>query len=87
LMHVWHYSQNILENDPAWSEGSCNYAAFLVLNRYSDEQAAYIIAGMNNDPNPVYGEGFRRVKKLVEAKGISSWLESVRKSNSFPLGY
>ena len=36
---------------------------------------------MLKDPDLVYGEGFRRVKKYAEREGLSSWLELLSKKN------
>jgi hypothetical protein len=34
LTHVWQSVHGRLENDPAFAEGSCNYASYLVLGQY-----------------------------------------------------
>ena len=74
LMHVWLFSNAPTDIDPAFREGSCNYAAYLALQKYSDKEALFVIDRMLQDPDPIYGDGFRRVKEFVEEKGIRYWL-------------
>jgi hypothetical protein len=74
LMHVWQFMQGRLHVEQALSEGSANYAACLVLSSIGGKAAEYSIEMMLNDPDPVYGEGFRRVKSFAEREGIAAWL-------------
>ncbi len=83
LMHVWMFTNAPTDIDPVLREGSCNYAAFLIIRNYPDKEARFVVDNMTSDPNPVYGEGFRRVKKYVDRHGVSKWLEYL-KSNKYP---
>lgn len=80
LTHVWQFQQGRLEQDEALSEGSCNFASYLVLRKTCGEDAEYIIHGMLNDNDPIYGEGFRRVKAYAEKEGLSAWLNLLKKN-------
>jgi hypothetical protein len=60
--------------DEAFEEGSANYAAYLVLRgRPGDEERLHHPRD-DGGPDRAYGEGFRRVKKYVEGRGIPAWL-------------
>ncbi len=87
LMHVWLYSNAPLEMDPALAEGSCNYSSYLFLQNDRDKLTGYILNSMEKDPDIFYGEGYRRVKKMVRRMGIESWLEYLRDNKNFPSGY
>lgn len=87
LMHVYQYLNSPDNNHPAFCEGSCNFASYLILRENDDKLATYILKSMEEDEDPHYGAGYRRVKAMVEKKGIAFWLESLRKSKSFPSGY
>jgi hypothetical protein len=87
LMHVWQYLHGMIGNDPAFCEGSCNYAAYLVLKDYPDKFAEYLIYNLENDKDEIYGDGFRRVKKLVDDYGIDYWLNQLKENRNFPVGY
>ncbi|UCD94806.1 MAG: protein DA1 [Candidatus Zixiibacteriota bacterium] len=87
LMHVWQHENSPAKNDPAFCEGSCNYASFLVLKHYSGEIAEYLIDNLNRDDDKIYGDGFRRVKKLAEDHGLDYWLRHLKSHKNFPAGY
>ncbi len=87
LAHVWQFRAGRLDNDEAFSEGSCNYASFLVLQRYGGRSAEYVIANLVDDRNDIYGEGFRRVRRYADAEGVAAWLERLRDSDRLPRGY
>ena len=87
LMHVWQYLNGPLGNDPALCEGSCNYASLMVLKQIGGAEADYLIESLRKNSDPVYGEGFRRVERLVRARGADGWLEHLRTSKYFPAGY
>ncbi len=83
LMHVWQFLNAPLHNDKALCEGSCNYATYLVLREMSNIEAKYLTDKMEDDPDPYYGVGYRKVKAYVEQNGQSAWL-SYLKSNTTP---
>lgn len=85
LMHIWLYGRNVPAKSPKMIEGSCNYASYLVLKRLKTPEAAYRIQELLNNPDPVYGGGFRRVHRLVESRGIPGWLNYIQRKNRLPL--
>lgn len=87
LGHVWQFNHGRFENDKAWAEGSCNFASYLVLGRYSDKEADFFRHSIAADENRIYGEGFRRVKRYVDDKGVDAWLKQLRKKPGFPRSY
>lgn len=87
LAHVWQFSAGRLKNDPAFSEGSCNYASWLVLQRYPGRPTDYVVVNLVEDENRIYGEGFRRVKKFAETEGIEVWLDRLAGKDDLPRGY
>lgn len=87
LMHVWQYLNTPEIGEPALVEGSCNFASTLVLRQFDGEQTSYVIEQLKRDPDPIYGGGYRRVKKLVENRGVDYWLQHLRFDPEFPIGY
>ncbi|MCP4705732.1 MAG: protein DA1, partial [candidate division Zixibacteria bacterium] len=87
LMHVWLYSYAPMDMDPALTEGSCNYASYLLLQNDRSKEVAYILSSMEKDPDIFYGDGYRRVKKLVRRLGIEVWLEYLEDNKNFQSGY
>jgi hypothetical protein len=84
LMHVWLHRNAPEDIDSILCEGSCNYAAFLVLEEFSGPERDFVMAVMRDDPDPVYGEGFRRVAEYVRRNGINSWLAYLQRNSNPP---
>jgi len=83
LMHVWLFNNAPLDIDPALREGSCNYAGYVAVKDYREKDAEFIVHNLLTDPDQIYGDGFRRVKKFVEANGIDYWLQYLQ-SHRYP---
>lgn len=72
---------------PAWlEEGLCNYAASLLLKRRSGTLAEVTLSAMEEDPDPDYGEGYRRVRKWIEGRSLSGLLYELRMTGAAPRG-
>jgi hypothetical protein len=87
LMHVWMFLNTHQKTVEQLLEGSCNYAAALVLRQYDDEMAGYVLKQMDDETDVIYGEGFRRVKKMADNRGVEYWLQHLRLDPEFPIGY
>src|SRR5262245_40139783 len=87
LMHVWQSKKHRMSNDPAFSEGSCNYASYLALGRHPGGQSDFIVHNMMESDDRIYGKGFRRVKRFAEEKGIERWLDRLGSQDRLPPGY
>jgi hypothetical protein len=83
LMHVWLGLNDRFDTELILAEGSCNYAAYLVLNRYPGT-ADHVIKYMQEDADPAYGDGYRKVRAYAESAGKSTWLEYLRTENIPP---
>lgn len=84
LIHIWIFANGPSDLDAALQEGSCNYAAYLVLQKFDEEEAKFVTDNMLSNPTPTYGEGFRRVKDFVGRYGISRWLEYLVNNKQLP---
>ncbi len=87
LGHVWQFNQGRFKNERSWSEGSCNYVAYLVLGRYPGRESSFFRLSLTRDADDVYGNGFRRVKALADAEGIEEWLHYLGTTATFPPSY
>ncbi len=87
LMHVWQYLNCPLDNDVAMCEGSCNYAAYLVLRQIGGREAGYIVETFRQSDDPIYGEGFRRVSRYTSRTSTGDLLDHLKSSKYFPAGY
>lgn len=87
LAHVYQFNHGHFKNDRMWAEGSCNYAAYLVLGCYPGKESSFFRTSLVRDDDNVYGRGFRRVKTLAEARGTEGWLRDLAHATNFPAGY
>lgn len=87
LNHVWQFLANPKEKDLAFSEGSANYASYLILQSYNEEIAEHLITSLFEDENKIYGDGFRRVNSFVEASGLDYWRQYLADNLALPEGY
>lgn len=79
LMHQWltlHASNKI---KPVLKEGSCNYAAYLVMDKIKTPLSFYIIDRLLKDPHPYYGKGFRKVLHYSKKHGHKKVIEYLKK--------
>ena len=87
LMHVWLYLNAPYDMDKAMSEGSANYASYLVLKKRTLFRAKYLIDNLEKDRDFIYGDGYRRIKRLVGAKRVNGWLDIIAGKEQLPSGY
>lgn len=87
LNHVWQFLKSGEEKESAFCEGSANYAAFLVLQNYDNKFSEILIDNLLKNEDPDYGEGFRRVKSLVENNSREFWINYLSQNETFPEGY
>ncbi len=83
LMHIWFYSRGITDASPAMVEGSCNMASWLILSRMKNPLASYLMQGLSEDRDRVYGKGFRKARTLVDSRGVKGWLEHISQKKRF----
>ena len=69
LLHAWNF-QNLIINIPdEWSEGMCNLSSFLTYKSIGFPLARIYEENMMNDPDPIYGDGFRMVLDYYNRNG------------------
>ncbi|MFN3428653.1 MAG: protein DA1 [Candidatus Sericytochromatia bacterium] len=84
LMHVWNFF-NGPRHAFALEEGSCNYMSYRVHEAQGGELADYHIDCLMKDPDPAYGEGFRKVKRYADRHGFERLLTMLQRSSDFPV--
>lgn len=81
IMHTWVNQNQINIASGADLEGLCNYASYIVLKSVNTGYAQNLISAMMCDPDPIYGEGFRNVKSMIEEIGFNEYLYILRGGN------
>ncbi len=85
LGHAWAFLSGCPRHQPQLSEGSCNYFRWRLHAEEGTPDAQAHMKTMLEDPDPIYGQGFRRAKKYVDRNGFDALLELLRRSSDFPL--
>ena len=68
MLHIWQYERNIKAKKEL-SEGFCNLGSYVTLKKIGTQDANNFIRYMESNPDPFYGEGFRRMKKEYDKGG------------------
>lgn len=80
LMHVWMAKHRVTLDDEPWIEGSCHYAAYLVMQDTNTRESAFQMHLMESATDSIYGGGFRRVQRYVDENGVDAWLDALLKN-------
>lgn len=83
LMHIWLYQNTHNEHASELEEGSCNFISYLYLKKVNSKIAEEIISQLMNDPDPVYGNGFRKVHKLFGGRYLVELLNFLKAKYNF----
>lgn len=87
LGHVWLVVQNV-RNLPLWAEeGFCQLLAHRYYTDLATNEAGYHATSIERDTDPIYGEGFRRVKAVADAMGFARLLETLQTTKRMPSVY
>lgn len=68
LLHVWQNEKGI-SLPPLYVEGFCNVGSYVVYKAIGRELAHHFIRQMEVSPDPVYGDGFRKVVEMYRNVG------------------
>ncbi len=84
LGHVWLIVQGIRDL-PAWAEeGFCELLSYRYYNDLHTQESIFHSEGIEQNPNPTYGDGFRRIRALSDALGFPRFLEILRTTKRLP---
>lgn len=85
LGHVW-LTVHGVEHLPPWAEeGFCEYLSYrFYTDANTSESRAYAERTIKN-PDPVYGEGMRRIKALVDKTGFQEFLRTLETTRRLPV--
>ena len=84
MMHVWMNRNAEMRPKPLLAEGAANYASFIVLSQRDDKMARLLIKNLQEDPDLIYGLGFRSVRKYIDRKGLPAFIDYLRTHDRIP---
>ncbi|MBF0564694.1 MAG: protein DA1 [Nitrospirae bacterium] len=85
LTHAW-FALHCPHLPVQVEEGTANLVSSLMLEMIGNEEARYILRSMEDDNDPVYGEGYRRARKHYEKEGLTGLLANVCEKKAFSAG-
>lgn len=86
MMHAWIFLDKQPDHSSSLEEGSCNLAAYYILQELANPAADRVKAQMYRALDPVYGEGLRRAIRVVQARQFPALVDILRRSRDFPAG-
>jgi len=84
LGHVWLLTNRVLGLPSIDEEGLCELCQYLWLKQRKGPRAEYRIRSMEQNDDPVYGDGFRLARNAVEHISVVTLLAYVRAHKRLP---
>ena len=79
LLHVYLFQNQLTHLDSDVREGFCNLGSNLIYEHYNTELSKYRMLNMNENKDPDYGLGYRKMKKLLDIEGWKRLLSRLYK--------
>jgi LIM domain-containing protein/protein DA1 len=86
LGHVWLIVHTIKGLSSWAEEGFCELLNYRYYTQLNTDESRYHAGGIESNPNPVYGDGFRRVRAIADALGFQRFVEMLRTTKRLPSG-
>ena len=84
LGHVWLVVQG-LSNLPSWAEeGFCELLSHRYYIQLDTPEGRYHATAIERNPDPIYGEGFRRVRASADSVGFQRFIEIMQTTKRLP---
>ena len=84
LGHVWLIVHGV-KGLPSWAEeGFCELLSYRYYTQLNTPESRYYAKGIEQNPNPVYGEGFRRVRAVADYMGFQRFVETMQRTKRLP---
>ena len=84
LGHVWLIVHDV-KGLPSWAEeGFCELLSYRYYTQLNTSEGRYYATGIEHNPHPVYGEGFRRVRAVADYMGFRRFVETMQKTKRLP---
>lgn len=80
FMHIWQ-NENGVKLEPKKCEGLCNLGAWLIYNKITSANTPYLLKSLMENPDPIYGDGFRYVYNRYQELGTEGILNLAIKGN------
>ena len=84
LGHAW-LAVHAIRPLPLWAEeGFCELLSYRYYMELATDEGCYHAKNIEQNPNPVYGNGFRRIRAQADAMGFQRFVEMLRTTKQLP---
>jgi len=84
LGHVWLIVHGV-KDLPIWAEeGFCEYLTHRYYTQVNTREGLNHAKGIETNPTPIYGDGFRRVSAVANAMGFPRFIETLQRTKRIP---
>ena len=84
LGHVWLIAHGIQGLPPWGEEGFCELLAYRYYQHLNTPESRYHVSSTEKNHDPVYGDGFRRVRTLADRHGFPRLLAALNTTKQLP---
>lgn len=78
VLHIYQY-RNRISPPKAKCEGFCNLGSYIVLCHINNSEAKAAIEALKNNPDPIYGDGFRHMLSVYEVGGWNAAIREIKR--------
>src|SRR5262249_25523736 len=84
LGHVWLIVHEV-KDLPLWAEeGFCEYLTHRYYTQLNTSESLNHARGIETNPHPIYGDGFRRVSAVANPLGFQRFIDTLQKTKRLP---
>jgi LIM domain/Protein DA1 len=84
LGHVWLIVHDIKGLSSWAEEGFCELLSYRYYIQLNTDESRYHVGGIESNPSPIYGDGFRRVRAIADVLGFQRFVEMMRTTKRLP---
>lgn len=84
LGHAWLFLAGVDNLEPWVEEGFCNLLSYILHKDRQTDEARFWVKTLEVNPDPVYGEGFRRVRAIFKRYGFGEALNYTFRHKQIP---
>ena len=81
LLHLWLFEHGLSPSERI-TEGFCNLGSFEILSGIQTEKAKAKMVNILSNPDSIYGDGFRLVKREYDISGWAGVIERVKRNSA-----
>jgi hypothetical protein len=84
LGHAWLVMQGIKGLPPWAEEGFCEMLSYRYYSYLHTPESRHYAGNIERNPNPVYGDGFRRVRATIDRLGFQNYVTALSSTKRLP---